>query len=168
MHNPFDSTEGKAAIKRRLPDGTPDATIEDYIVDAWARAVSYAPCISKDTFPPPDKPEKEDELKAILRSIILRWNEASAGGITGKTQMAGPYQQSLQLDARPKRGLTLLNAEIVDLQRLCLKKGRPFTVDTMPDDWKVTTPLHGVVINGDEYFNGPPGEWSPDAPEVDV
>lgn len=168
MDNPFDNTEGKAAIKRRLPDGTPDDTIQDYIEDAWARAISIAPCIALDSFPPSDKPEKEDLLKAILRSIILRWNEASAGGVTGKTQMAGPYQQALQFDARPKRGLTLINAEIVDLQRLCLKKGRPFTFDTMPDDFKVTTPLHGVVVNGDENLNGPPGEWSPDAPEVDI
>ena len=168
MDNPFDNAEGKAAIKRRLPDGTPDDTIQDYIEDAWARAISIAPCIALDSFPPSDKPEKEDLLKAILRSIILRWNEASAGGVAGKTQMAGPYQQALQFDARPKRGLTLINAEIVDLQRLCLKKGRPFTFDTMPDDFKVTTPLHGVVVNGDENLNGPPGEWSPDAPEVDI
>lgn len=166
MLNPFLGA-GKDEIQRRLPDVKPE-TVDDYIADAWARALSIAPCVGKPTFPPPDAPEKADQLKAILRGIILRWDEAQAGGVTGKTQMAGPYQQSIQLDSRPKRGFGLQNSEIVDLQRLCEKKGRPFTFDTMPDDWRVTYPLHGVIVNGDEHLNGPPGEWSPDAPELDI
>ncbi len=163
MQNPF-AGDGKAAIARRLP-GVESTTIDDYVADAWARALSVAPCIGKDTFPP----EKAPEVVAILRSIILRWHEAQSGAVVGKTNMAGPYQQSLQLDTRPKRGFTLVPSEQVDLQRLCQKKGRPFTFDTMPDDFTVTAPLHGVVVNGNtETLNGPPGEWSPDAPELDL
>ncbi|AZS06575.1 head-to-tail adaptor [Mycobacterium phage JacoRen57] len=169
MENPFDSDEGKTAIKRRLP-GVDDETVQDYIEDAWARATSVAPCIALPTFPKETEIEqKTAELKAILRGIILRWHEAQAGGLTGKTNMAGPYQQSVQLDARPKRGFQLQPSEIVDLQRLCMKKGRPFSVDTMPDDPAVDIPLYGVVVNGStEGLHGPAGEWSPDAPVLDV
>src|SRR6478609_5785232 len=131
MENPFDSTEGKAAIARRLP-GVDADTVKDYIEDAWARATSVAPCIALESFPPGAtqdlKDQKVAELRAVLRGIILRWHEAQAGGLTGKTQMAGPYQQSVQLDARPKRGYTLQPSEIIDLQRLCQKKGRPFSI----------------------------------------
>ncbi|UOW93078.1 head-to-tail adaptor [Mycobacterium phage NoShow] len=172
MDNPFGDDEGKAAIARRLQPKADDATVGDYIEDAWARATSIAPCIAEDTFPTGTEKEqarKVAELKAILRGIILRWHEAQAGGLTGKTQSAGPYQQSLQLDSRPKRGYTLQPSEIVDLQRLCLKKGRPFSVDTMPEDPAADVPLAGVVVNGDtETLNGPAGEWSEDRAILDV
>lgn len=170
MQNPFGDDAGKAAIARRLQPQVESTTVDDYVEDAWARATAVAPCIALDTFPKEGEEEqKTAELKAILRGIILRWHEAQAGGATGKTNMAGPYQQSVQLDARPKRGFVLQPSEIVDLQRLCMKRGRPFSVDTMPDDPQANVPLYGVVVNGDtETLNGPPGEWSPDAPVVDV
>lgn len=164
MPNPFADDAGKAAIKRRLSPPADDETVQDYIDDVWGRATGIAPCIAKDTFPT----EKIPELKAILRGIILRWHEAQAGGLTGKTQSAGPYQQSLQLDQRPKRGYTLQPSEMVDLQRLCLRKGRPFSIDTMPGSDNDFAPLAGAVVNGDDNLNGPPGTWSPDAPVVDV
>lgn len=169
MQNPFDDAAGKAEIARRLP-GVDADTVGDYIADAWARALSIAPCLGELTFPPVGKEEvKTAEVKAVLRAIILRWHEAQAGGQTGKTMMAGPYQQSVQLDARPKRGYTLQPSEIVDLQRLCQKKGRPFSFDTIPDEIPNQVPLFGVVVNGStEGLHGPPGEWSPDAPIVDV
>lgn len=172
MDNPFDNTEGKAAIARRLQPSADAATVQDYIEDAWAQATSVAPCIAEDTFPtgtPEQIATKIAQVKAVLRSIILRWHESQAGGYTGKTQSAGPYQQSLQLDARPKRGYTLMPSEVVDLQRLCLRKGRPFSIDTMPEEEATGAPLYGVVVNGDtETLNGPPGEWSPDAPILDI
>lgn len=170
MQNPF-AGEAKNNIERRLP-GVDSSTVQDYIDDAWARATSIAPCIAEDTFPKgteEQKAQKVAELRAILRGIILRWHEAQAGGATGKTQMAGPYQQAVQLDQRPKRGYTLQPSEIIDLQRLCQKKGRPFSFDTMPDEPELNVPLYGVVVNGStEGLQGPPGEWSPDAPVLDV
>lgn len=173
MLNPFADDTGKAAIARRLQPAADAATVQDYIEDAWARATSVAPCIALESFPPGATDEikagKVAELKAVLRGIILRWHEAQAGGVTGKTNMAGPYQQSLQLDARPKRGYTLQPSEIIDLQRLCMKKGRPFSFDTMPDDPVANVPLYGAVVNGrTEDLMGPPGEWSPDAPVLDI
>lgn len=169
MENPFSSAGGKAEIARRLPE-VDSATVGDYIADAWARALSVAPCLGLDTFPPVGKEvEKTAQVKAILRAVILRWHEAQAGGQTGKTQMAGPYQQSIQLDARPKRGYMLQPAEIVDFQRLCEKKGRPFSIDTMPDEIANDIPLYGVVVNGStDGLHGPPGEWSEDRAVIDI
>lgn len=172
MQNPFADDAGKAAIARRLQPAAEATTVEDYIEDAWARATSVAHCIAKDTFPAgteEQKAQKVAELKAILRGIILRWHEAQAGGLTGKTQQAGPYQQSLQLDARPKRGYTLQPSEIIDLQRLCVRRGAPFSVDTVPETPQLDWPLYGVVVNGrTEDLVGPPGEWSEDRVIPDV
>lgn len=173
MDNPFMDSDGKAAISRRLQPPADSATVDDYIADAWARATSVAPCIALETFPPGATDEikagKVAELKAVLRGIILRWHEAQAGGVTGKTNMAGPYQQSVQLDARPRRGYTLQPSEVIDLQRLCMRRGRPFSFDTIPDEVGNDIPLYGVVVNGiTETLNGPPGEWSEDRVIPDV
>lgn len=131
MQNPF-SGEGKAEIVRRLPDDVSSETVDDYIADVWARALSVVPVIADELWPP--KPEKAASIKAILRGIILRWHEAQSGAATGRSNTAGPYAQALQLDARPKRGYTLMPSEVVDLQRVCRTKGAMFTVSTMPDD----------------------------------
>ena len=153
MENPFGSTEGKAAIARRLK-GVDSDTIQDYIDDAWANALRVAPCL-KDL-------EDEDKVKqvaAILRSVILRWHEAGTNSVTGK--VAGPYQ--VQLGTQPKRGYQLQPSEVVDLTSFCKKQGRPFSIDTTPE-LPEGYPLCGATING--YPGGPQGEWSPDAPEV--
>ncbi|WP_164681181.1 hypothetical protein [Mycobacterium intracellulare] len=128
MQNPF-SGEGKADIMRRLPN-VPSETVDDYVEDSWAKAMAVAPCIGEDDFP---EAEKAGQVKAILRGIILRWHEAQSGAVTGRTQAAGPYSQALQLDQRPKRGYVLQPSEIVDLQRLCERKGQMFSIDTAPD-----------------------------------
>jgi len=130
MQNPF-LGEGKAEIVRRLPNDVSSETVDDYIEDAWARAVAIVPVIAEETFP--TKPEKAAQIKAILRGVILRWHDAQSGAITGRTQSAGPYAQGLQFDTRPKRGYTLMPSEVVDLQRACKTKGAMFTVSTMPD-----------------------------------
>jgi hypothetical protein len=156
MDNPF-AGAGKAQIVRRLPPDVPSTTVDDYVADAWAKATSVAPCIATADFPPDDKPEKEAELTAILRGIILRWHEAQSGVKT--TQQAGPFQQTV--DPGPKRGFNLWPSEVVDLGKLCQRSGRPFTVDTLPDDFEIKPPLYGVVVNGStEGLHGPPGEWS--------
>lgn len=157
MENPFDpeNDEGFQAITRRLK-GVEEDTIRDYVEDAWARALEAAPCIGGDDFPQ----EKENLVKAILRSIILRWHDNATGVTTGK--MAGPYQ--VQLSAPVKKGYYLQPAEILDLQRLCANESAAFSFSTIPSGFN-TSPLHGVVIN--DGLNGyhPPGEWSPVAPD---
>jgi hypothetical protein len=153
MENPFASTEGKAAIARRLV-GVDVGTVGDYIDDAWANALRVAPCLST-----LEDEDKEKQVAAILRSIILRWHESGTNSVTGK--VAGPFQ--LQLGAQPRRGYNLQPSEIVDLSRFCKRQGRPFMIDTTPEE-QPGWPLQGATING--YCNGPHGEWSPDAPEV--
>lgn len=133
MENPFIGA-GKAEIARRLQLPSDSDTVQDYVEDAWARAVGIVPVIDEDTWPSADKEGKRDSVKSILRGIILRWHEAQSGAITGKTQSAGPYAQSVQLDQRPTRGYTLMPSEAVDLQRVVRVKGSMFSVDTMPDD----------------------------------
>ncbi|WP_236724939.1 hypothetical protein [Mycobacterium avium] len=132
MQNPF-AGEGKAEIVRRLP-GVDEATVQDYIEDAWGKATGVVPIIADDSWPPEGKPEKAGAIKAILRAIILRWHEAQSGAVTGRTQAAGPYAQTLQLDTRPTRGYTLMPYEIVDLHRVARRQGGMFSVSTAPDD----------------------------------
>lgn len=157
MENPFDpeNDEGFQAISRRLP-GVDEETIKDYVEDAWARALEAAPCISDTEFPE----EKEGLVKAILRSIILRWHDNSTGVVTGR--MAGPYQ--VQLAAPQKKGYYLQPAEILDLQGLCRSESSAFSFSTIPAGFN-TSPLHGVVINEGPGGYHPPGEWSPVEPD---
>lgn len=160
MENPFAGATGKEAITRRLP-GVPEATIQDYIDDAWAKATSVAPCIALDTFPPDNKPEKAAELTAILRGIILRWHQVQSGSVQSQSRMAGPYQQQISLNPQPRRGWALQPSEVLDLQGLCKRQGQAFSFDTIPEDFEVKPPLYGVVVNGStEGLHGPDGEWS--------
>lgn len=131
MENPF-LGNGKADIARRLQPPAPDDTVQDYIEDSWGAAISVAPLIADEAWP--SDPNKAATVKAIVRAIILRWHEAQSGALTGRTQSAGPYAQSVQLDQRPTRGYSLMPSEVVDLQRVCRVKGTMFSVDTMPVD----------------------------------
>lgn len=127
MQNPF-LGNGKVDIVRRLPDGVDSETVDDYIADVWAKALAVAPCIGEDDFA---EDEKADQVKAVLRGIILRWHEAQSG--VKVQQTAGPYQQTV--DPGPKRGYNLWPSDVLDLQRLCKRKGGQFTFDTVPDDY---------------------------------
>ena len=159
MDNPF-ADDGQAEINRRLPHLSTD-TVKDLVEDAWTRAVEAAPCILSSDFPT----EKVPLVKTLLRAVILRWAEENmpAGAEKGTHKVAGPYQMSVE--APKKSGFRLSVGETVDFRKLCLKPGRPFSIDTIPDDWDAKPPLHGVVVNGDSNLNGPPGEWSDEDPE---
>ncbi|UNY41934.1 hypothetical protein [Mycobacterium phage Maco6] len=154
MENPFDG-DGQNDIARRLPH-LPADTVKDLIEDAWARAIEAAPCIAQDEFPD----EKAPLVKALLRAVILRWADQNMPPDSGKGthKVAGPYQMSVEQPQR--KGFRLDLGETVDFRKLCLKPGRPFTIDTLPADFEVKPPLYGVVVNGDAHLNGPDGEWS--------
>lgn len=163
MDNPFVGS-GSTAISRRLPH-LPSETVNDLIEDAWARAVEAAPCIAQAEFPV----DKAPLVKALLRAVILRWADQNLLPDQGKGvhKVAGPYQMSVETPQR--RGFRLDLGETVDFRKLCLKPGRPFTIDTLTDDG-LKPPLYGVVVNGDSNLNGPDGEWSdldPEFPEVE-
>ena len=93
------------------------------IEDAEATATLIAPCIEDFT---PDSP-KRAAVKAILRAAILRWHDAGTGVV--QQVSAGPFQQSIQVQAR--RSL-FWPSEIDQLQSLCKQDGKAFAIDTAP------------------------------------
>lgn len=154
MQNPFVGS-GKAAIVRRLPDDVPSETVDDYIADAWSKATSVAPCIGEDDFPE----ENANQVKAVLRGIILRWHDAQSG--VKVQQAAGPYQQVI--DPGPKRGYQLWPSEILDLQRICKSSGVIFTIDTFPDE--DDSPAK-TFINGPHDVTVNPQYPNPNVPQI--
>ncbi|SLH43759.1 Uncharacterised protein [Mycobacteroides abscessus subsp. massiliense] len=111
MQNPFDPDDSDkfSAIVRRLP-GVDEATITDYATDAWARAVEAAPQIVGFD----DDSQEAGAVKAILRSVILRWHDS--GTKTGV--VAGPYQIQMAPGDQTSRGYRLTSSEVLDLQQV--------------------------------------------------
>ena len=94
------------------------------IEDAEATAILTAPCLED----LPDDSPKRAAVKAVLRAAILRWHDAGTGAV--QQVSAGPFQQSIQVQAR--RSL-FWPSEIEQLQGLC-KHGddkKAFAVDTV-------------------------------------
>jgi hypothetical protein len=106
------------------------AKAEAMINDVMALAARVAPCILDDDLDPADMAA----IKAILRGVILRWNEVGAGGVAGWQQAAGSFQISQTLDTRTPRRTLLRPDEITSLQDIC--RGRSssgaFEINTVP------------------------------------
>lgn len=113
MQNPFDPDDSDkfSAIVRRLP-GVDEATITDYVTDAWARAVEVAPQIVGFD----DDSQEAGAVKAILRSVILRWHDSGTQTKTGV--VAGPYQIQMAPGDQTSRGYRLTSPEVLDLQQV--------------------------------------------------
>jgi hypothetical protein len=113
-------------------DLEPFATISDekaeaMVADATAMAVLAAPCLGVEPSTLTDV--QVAAVKAVLRSAVLRWNEAGSGVLASET--LGPYSQSLDT-RQPRRGM-FYPSEIEQLQNIC--KGETagaFGVDTAP------------------------------------
>lgn len=115
-------------------DLTPFASIDAskaqaMIADAVAQAQLAAPCLTdEDNLTDPQKAA----VKSILRSAILRWNDAGSGAL--QMQTAGPFQQTV--DTRQTRRALFWPSEIEQLQKVCEQvtggSGGAFTVDTAP------------------------------------
>ena len=102
-----------------------EAKAEAMIEDAEAMAVLAAPCITADGF------TNLAAVKAVIRSAILRWNEAGTGAL--QSQTAGPYGQVL--DTRQERRGMFWPSEIVALQNLCASsQGGSYTVSLAGPD----------------------------------
>lgn len=104
----------------------------DMIQDAESQAFLIAPCIA-DLDPETDA-LKFKAVKAILRSAILRWNDAGNGAKTTTQQGAGPYQQMTVVDNTKTRIGAFWPSEIERLQNICKaddSKG-VFSIDTAP------------------------------------
>ena len=94
------------------------------VEDAEAMAALTAPCI---TDLDPDHPGR-GTVKAVLRTAVLRWNDAGSGAI--QQVSAGPFQQSVQTQSR--RAM-FLPSEIDQLRNICRpRSGKAFSVDTAP------------------------------------
>jgi hypothetical protein len=113
-----------AAVTLTPADLEPFAVIDEVkaqamIDDTLARAARLAPCILDEDFAYPDA------AKAILRGVVLRWNESGTGITT--TQTAGPYGMTVDTKTTPRFWPT----EIQELQGMCLgtEGTGAFTVD---------------------------------------
>lgn len=113
-------------------DLAPFAVIEPAKADALiaaaeARAMLAAPCLKTVVL----DAAGQAALVAILRDVVLRWNDTGAGAVT--TESAGPWTRTVET-----RGVSAGKywpAEIADLQKLCGAAGRrrrAFEIDTTP------------------------------------
>lgn len=101
-----------------------DDKAEQWIIDALAWAYRAAPCLKEDAV----DPDTADAAKAVIRSAILRWNDAGTGAVI--TQQAGDFSQTV--DNRNPRKSLFWPSEIRQLAGLC-GRGRAFTIDLAPD-----------------------------------
>lgn len=119
-----------------VSDLDPFATISrekavELIADAEALAFTVAPCLVD-----PDvdlSAPQAAAVKAVLRSAVLRWNEAGSGAKVSET--AGPF--SITMDNSQTRRSLFWPSEIEQLQTVCAaatgaSTGGAFTIDTAP------------------------------------
>jgi hypothetical protein len=103
----------------------PTAKAQAMIEDAVALAARVAPCILADEF------THDTAARAILRSAILRWNDAGSGAMT--TESVDDYSGTV--DTRQPRRSLFWPSEIEQLQDLCrtgTEDGGSFGIDTAP------------------------------------
>lgn len=94
------------------------------IDDAVALAARVAPCIVEDGF------EHADAARAILRGVVLRWNDTGSGALQSST--IGPF--GMTMDTRQQRRGMFWPSEIEQLQGLCKANGGggAFSIDPTP------------------------------------
>lgn len=93
--------------------GIDQAKAQEMIDDAAALAGIVAPCINGEDF------TNHAAVRAIIRSVVLRWNEAGTGA--AQTVTSGPFSQTL--DTRSDRRGMFWPSEITQLQSLCSSSG---------------------------------------------
>lgn len=115
------------------------------ITDALALAAVHAPGIMSPDF------AFADAARAVLRRVVLRWNEAGTGASV--QQSAGPFAQTV--DTRKDQRDAFWPSEIEQLQALCKgpELSGAFSLDTAPS----TVSYRYVTGVG---FDGAPG-WYP-------
>lgn len=106
-----------------------DEKAEQMIADAEALALLAAPCLAE---PDPDvllTDAQKAAVKAVLRSAILRWNDAGSGAL--QSEQVGPFGQTY--DNRQQRRSMFWPSEIVQLQDICggTSTGGAFALDTI-------------------------------------
>lgn len=121
-----------AAVSLSAEDLTPFADIEltkaqAMIEDVLALAARVAPCITSPDF------EYHAAAKAILRGVVLRWNDQGNAGLSARTITKGPFAESETYDVRQSRRGAFWPSEIESLQELCRgeETSGAFSVDTV-------------------------------------
>lgn len=113
-----------------IPAAKADAMIED----AEAQAIDAAPCLVD-----PDDPTAPNGtlsaaklalVKSILRSALLRWNDAGTGAT--QQQVAGPFSHTI--DTKQPRRSMFWPSELDQLRGVCGagERGGAFAIDTLP------------------------------------
>ncbi len=108
-------------------DGT---KAEAMIADAEATAISVAPCLVDPNDPAAVNAALSDNdrqvVKAVLRAVILRWNESGPGAVV--QQAAGPFSQTV--DNRSNKYGRFWPSEIEQLRSICSNStgGKAFAV----------------------------------------
>lgn len=106
------------------------------IEDAEASALIAAPCLSDPTNPTQPNPALTDHqtsfVRSVLRSAILRWNDAGSGAIVQQT--AGPFSETIDA-SRVRRGM-FWPSEIDQLKSVCATingttSGGAFAIDML-------------------------------------
>lgn len=115
-----------------------DAKIAIMIDDITARAVGLVPELDTDM-----THSQEALARAVLRKAVVRWIESGSGGVSTKSQSAGPYSVQETYEARGDRPL-FYDSEIAELKGIfphVYGRRKAFSVDlavrrrTYPQGW---------------------------------
>lgn len=106
------------------------AKAQAMIDDVLALAGLAAPCLDDENL----DPKKAKAAKAVLRGVVLRWNDSGPSGRrTSDAETVGPFQFSETIDNTARRSL-LWPSEITQLQEICSeetdKHARAWSYDT--------------------------------------
>lgn len=93
----------------------PDAKAEAMIADVLARARLLAPCLAGDGL----SEDQAAAAKAILRDVVLRWNDVGSGGYQQETKTAGPFTHQTMIGAGRDAKARFRPADIRELQDIC-------------------------------------------------
>ena len=104
-------------------DLTPFATIEAakavaMIADVEARALAAAPCLATIDLEDAENALKLAQVKAVLRSVILRWNDVGSGARQSVSEQVGPFSRTEGFGSLGSRPL-LTPQEIAELRDVC-------------------------------------------------
>lgn len=96
------------------------------VQDVMARAIGLVPDLAGEL-----TDHQLAVAKAVIRKAVARWADSGSGGVTTKSQTAGPFQTSETFEARGDRPL-LYDSEIDELRAVFageeLPKRRAFSV----------------------------------------
>src|SRR5690606_41531079 len=88
---------------------------EAMIADVLARARLLAPCLAGDGL----SEDQAAAAKAILRDVVLRWNDVGSGGYQQETKTAGPFTHQTMIGAGQDAKARFRPADIRGLQDSC-------------------------------------------------